>query len=337
MRHPAQHRTSNGRQLPRFSLGVLCSVVLALATPAAYAQHGGGGRFGGAAGGFSRGGMGTGRRSGGTYLPSVPAAASFFQLPGPVIESKPVVYRIGRARVQAQFKHRLYLGYGFWPVYGWASSWESGCLSDSGENCDGAEYNDSEAENPVLPTRATISLNSILVIYLRDGSGYGATDYWITDGMLHLVTTYDIEKSFVFEQIDWQRTVDDNAARGVYFKLSYSPSKQRRTPAIAPTCPAPSRQETTGSFRSGAGGQARLFGAAVSTTEQGLKVTLVQAGSPAAQVGINPGDVVLRIDCQQVHSVEDMESAIAANTSGAPWVSYLIKGAWLSEQQLKVR
>lgn len=336
MEHPAEHRPSTDLPLRRFSLGVLCSVVFALATPAAYAQHGSG-RFGGEAGRSNRGVMSSGRPSGGTSPRSVPAGASFFQMSGSAIESKPGVYRIGRVRVQAQLKHRLYLGYGFWPLYGWAPSWESGCISDSGGDCYVAEYDDSEAENPVFPTRAEISLNSILVIYLRDGSGYGATDYWITDGMLHFVTTYDVEKSFVFEEIDWQRTVDDNAARGVYFKLSYSPSKQRRATAIAPTCPAPSSQEAMGSLPSGAGGQARLFGAAVSTTEQGLKVTFVQAGSPAAQVGINPGDVVLRVDCRQVHSVEDIESAIAANTSGAPWVSYLIKGAWLSEQQIKMR
>ena len=75
------------------------------------------------------------------------------------------------------------------------------------------------------------------MIYLRDGSGYGVSDYWIADGMLHFVTTYDSEKSVVLADVDWQRTVDDNAARGVYFKLSYAPSKQRLTPTIAPTCP----------------------------------------------------------------------------------------------------
>jgi membrane-associated protease RseP (regulator of RpoE activity) len=178
----------------------------------------------------------------------------------------------------------------------------------------------------------------VLVVYLRDGSGYGVTDYWVADGMLLFVTTYDSEKSVAFEDVDWQRTVDENATRGVYFKLSYSPSKQRRTPAIAPTCPAYSRENAgAGSSRRPVSDEIGPFGAAVAATDQGLRVTFVRAGSPAAQVGINPGDVVLRIDCQQVHSSADIESAIAANISGAPWVSYLIKGAWLSGQQIQPR
>lgn len=93
----------------------------------------------------------------------------------------------------------------------------------------------------------------------------------------------------------------------------------------------------TGPSRPKGDGEVGLLGAAVSAAGQGVKVTFVRAGSPAAQVGINTGDVVLRIDCQEVHSGSDVESAIAANTSGTLWVNYLIKGAWLSEQQIKVR
>ncbi len=342
MRHLAQRRESNGPQLSEISFGIICAIAVALATPAAYAQRGGGGHFGGAAGHFSRGGTGSSRPSAGAHLPSAPGAypqipAYRFQIPTPIIEGKPAGSRIGGPRLQLQFRHRIYLGYGFWPLYGWVSSWESDCVPYSGWDCYGSTYSETGAEAPAQPTPTKIPLNSVLVIYLRDGSGYGVSDHWIADGMLHFVTTYDSEKSVVFEDVDWQRTVDDNANRGVYFKLSYSPSKQRRPPTIAPTCPASSSEKArTGSSRPAAGGEVGLFGAAVSATDQGVKVTFVRAGSPAAQVGISPGDVVLRIDCQQVHSSGDIESAIAANTSGTPWVSYLIKGAWLSEQQIKV-
>jgi hypothetical protein len=176
------------------------------------------------------------------------------------------------------------------------------------------------------------------VIYLRNGTGYGVTDYWVADGKLNFVTTYNSEKSVVLEDVDWQRTVDDNAARGLYFTLRYAPSKLRYKPSIAPACQSSSSAKTrTGSLPSAFGGEAQSFGATVSSTNQGSKVTVVRAGSPAAQLGISPGDVVLRIDCQTVHSGSDIESAIASNPTGTPWVRYLIKGAWLSEQQIKVR
>lgn len=281
MRHPARRYESNSPQLPKISFGIICAIVIALAAPAAYAQRGGGGHFGGAAGHFTR-------PFGGPRLRSIPRA------------------------------------------YGWISSWGPDCFPYSGFDCYGNEYSDTEVEEPAQA--------SVLVIYLRDGSGYGVIDYWIADSVLHFVTTYGSEKSAVFGDVDWQRTVDENATRGIYFKLSSSPSKQRRTATIAPACSASSSEKTgTGSSSPAGGDEAKLFGAAVSATDQGVKVTSVRAGSPAAQVGINPGDVVLRIDCLQVHSGGDIESAIATNTSGTLWVSYLIKGAWLSEQQINVR
>jgi hypothetical protein len=334
MKHATQHRKSSGPRFTRISFGILCAIALAL-TPAAFAQRGGGGRLGGAAGHFTRGGMGSGRPRVGAY-PHIPV--SWFQTPIPIVEGKSVGSRIGGPRFQVQFERRFYRGYGFWPLYGWFPSWAPDCAPYPGRDCYGNDYSDAEAEESDVPATGGIQLNSVLVVYLRDGSGYGVNDYWVADGALHFVTTYDSEKSVAFEDIDWQRTVDENATRGVYFKLSYSPSKQRREPAIAPTCPASSSDNAgTGASRPLASGKAGSFGAAVAATDQGLRVTLVRAGSPAAQVGIHPGDVLLRIDCQPLHSSGDIESAIAANASGAPWVTYLIKGAWLSEQQIKLR
>lgn len=333
MKHPAQHRESGGSRLPNISFGVICAIALAL-TPAGLAQRGGGGHFGATSGHFARGGMGSGRPPAGAY-PHIPVSS--IQTPIAIIESKSVASKIGGPRLQVQFGRRFYRGYGLWPLYGWIPSWAPDCAPYSGGDCYGNQ-SDTEAEEPGVRASGEIRLNSVLVVYLRDGSGYGVTDYWVADGMLLFVTTYDSEKSVAFEDVDWQRTVDENATRGVYFKLSYSPSKQRRTPAIAPTCPAYSRENAgAGSSRRPVSDEIGPFGAAVAATDQGLRVTFVRAGSPAAQVGINPGDVVLRIDCQQVHSSADIESAIAANISGAPWVSYLIKGAWLSGQQIQPR
>lgn len=332
MRHPAQLVVLNCLRLRKTSFAVVCAIAVFLTTPATYGQRGAGGHLGGHAGGRSSIGARS-RPSRGAPRAGFPdeyrrVPSSHFEMP----------ITIGGPRLRLQFYRRSYLGYGFWPLYGWASSWAPDCAPYSGWDCYGNDYDAADTgEPPGLPP-SEIGLNSVLVIYLRDGSGYGASDYWVGDGKLNFVTVYNSEKAVAFESVDWQRTVDDNAARGIYFTLRYSPSKQRYKPSIAPVCQASSSAKAhIDSSPSVFGSEAQSFGVTVSPTDQGPKVTFVRPGSPAAQVGINPGDVLLRIDCQTVHSGSDIESAIAANTTGTPWVSYLIGGAWLSEQQITVR
>jgi hypothetical protein len=91
------------------------------------------------------------------------------------------------------------------------------------------------------------------------------------------------------------------------------------------------------SARTASSSEAVLLGVAGYETDDGLKVTSVRAGSPAAQIGIKLGDSVSRIDGRQVHSGHDIEAAIAANASGTVRVSYLIQGTWLTEREIKVR
>ncbi|HWO31957.1 MAG TPA: hypothetical protein VNO32_24440 [Candidatus Acidoferrum sp.] len=59
----------------------------------------------------------------------------------------------------------------------------------------------------------------ITLLQLRDGSMYGLTDYWVADGELHYRTTYGGENSLPFERIDFEKTVQLNADRGVPFVL----------------------------------------------------------------------------------------------------------------------
>jgi hypothetical protein len=59
----------------------------------------------------------------------------------------------------------------------------------------------------------------ITLLQLRDGSMYGLTDYWISDGVLHYTTTYGGQNSLPFERIDLQKTVQLNANRDVPFVL----------------------------------------------------------------------------------------------------------------------
>ena len=64
-------------------------------------------------------------------------------------------------------------------------------------------------------------------IYLKDGTSYGVTDYWLAGGSLHYVTNYGGENSIAVERLDLQRTVDENAALGVNFILSNQPSPRQ--------------------------------------------------------------------------------------------------------------
>lgn len=61
------------------------------------------------------------------------------------------------------------------------------------------------------------------LLYLADGTNYAVTNYWLAGGLLHYVTSYGAEDAVPVGQIDLQRTVDANTARGVQFTLRPAP------------------------------------------------------------------------------------------------------------------
>jgi len=86
-------------------------------------------------------------------------------------------------------------------------------------------WQDSEApDSAVDRADARAASKPAASIYLRDGSSYGVTDYWLTGGELHYITNYGGENSIPADRLDLQRTVDENAALGVNFILSNQPS-----------------------------------------------------------------------------------------------------------------
>jgi hypothetical protein len=88
------------------------------------------------------------------------------------------------------------------------------------------------------------------VLILRDGSSYAVSDYWLAAGKLHYVTSYGGENSIDVNQLDLQRTVNENALRGVTFTLrpapdSNAPASQHpplMPPANTQPAPAPNPQ-----------------------------------------------------------------------------------------------
>ena len=92
-----------------------------------------------------------------------------------------------------------------------------------------------------------------VLVYLKDGTMYTASDYWLVDNKLHYLTSYSTESIVDMDEVDLQRTVDENAKRGVTFTLKPS----RNGPAAAPapdSSPAPKPNGTgTASSDPGAG------------------------------------------------------------------------------------
>jgi len=229
------------------------------------------------------------------------------------------------------YSQRYGYGYG-WPLIGWAGVFPSAYCDAWGE-CDESAYSYSEPEENIA--------GPVLVLYLRDGSGYGVTDYWLANGMLNFETTYGAEKSIPLDQLDVQRTVDQNAANGVYFTLSPSrtkPMPKHTSVPPGPACDSAAADEgNTSRLQPNGGGESETLGLGGSAGGAGLQVAEVRTGSIAAKAGIAPGDVVVKIDCQSVRSIRDIDAAFRANQSGTVWVSYLIKGTWLREEQLQIR
>ena len=122
------------------------------------------------------------------------------------------------------------------PLYGPAfgsSTWFEGGTAPESTMQSSAEPNPayppthSEAKNetPHSCGSATSSPNGmkaehpITLLQLRDGSMYGLTDYCLEDGELHYTTTYGGQDSVPFERIDFAKTAQLNADRGVPFVL----------------------------------------------------------------------------------------------------------------------
>lgn len=82
---------------------------------------------------------------------------------------------------------------------------------DSGPRAD-------EATAPASAASPTPGADST-VLFFKDGTIYGVTDYWLEGGRLHYVTTYGGANAIELDALDMQRTVDENAKHGVTFAL----------------------------------------------------------------------------------------------------------------------
>jgi hypothetical protein len=121
--------------------------------------------------------------------------------------------------------------------------------SNSGTNSGTGYTNNNPMTGNVAASTPTV------LLYMKDGTTYPASDYWIADGKLHYNVDYSGESATDINDLDLQRTVDENAKRGVRFTLkphpnTYTPdSDTTRVPPNVPTnvitpAPTPAPAET---------------------------------------------------------------------------------------------
>ena len=154
----------------------------------------------------------------------------------------------------------------------------------------------------------------------------GGVDYNVTQHIAVRVAQVDYLMTRHLNEFDVAHQNNLRVSAGVVFKFgggTWSTARSPRRPAN-PEASAPITE-------------AILLGVTGSEHEDGVHVTSVRSGSPAARAGIQPGDTIATVDGQHVRNNHDIEAAIATNTSGTVKVGLLIKGAWLSEREVKIR
>jgi hypothetical protein len=143
-----------------------------------------------------------------------------------------------------------YYPYPYWGGYGYSGYDDSGSYSSdmsynnnvgaysADNNTTSADqfaqsdlpYTDQGTDNPNPVTGNVAATTPTVLIYLTDGTAYAASDYWLADGKLHFTVNYAGQNSIDMNQVDLQRTVNENAKRGVRFSLKANPDTSSATP-----------------------------------------------------------------------------------------------------------
>jgi hypothetical protein len=129
---------------------------------------------------------------------------------------------------------------GFWPSCGAFSNLDYGCGAvPAYENTLGYDrltpapvYSEPQFEIQNPPITYYAGENSQFVdLFLKDGTVYNVTDYWLVNGELHFKMLADhgtkvVEQTIDFDRLDLQRTIDVNTDRGFRFVLRNEPLEQ---------------------------------------------------------------------------------------------------------------
>jgi hypothetical protein len=140
-------------------------------------------------------------------------------------------------------------GYGIGGGYGYYGGGFSGGYSADMSYDSPDDWAPSQEPNPTLFAAPadngsgqgdnTTAQKPYAIIYMKDGSSYAVTDYWLANGKLHYVTSYGGENAIDQSQLDLQRTVDQNAANGTNFILRPEPANPPTASPVPPALDSP--------------------------------------------------------------------------------------------------
>ena len=182
------------------------------------------------------------RFSGGSYPASL--GASYFRFRGRPIRPRPVLPIV---------PFPVFFGgpfFGYWPGYGFNSLWWPSCAPFWGWRfgCTAAPYAPyygygfggyispyvppyiapPEYAPPPSYSYSGEEGRERPQLYLKDGTVYNVTDYWLVNGEIHFKTleeggTKSVEHVIPFEDLDLQQTIDVNTRMGFRFVLRNAP------------------------------------------------------------------------------------------------------------------
>jgi hypothetical protein len=78
------------------------------------------------------------------------------------------------------------------------------------------------------PRDAKVDMPALL--YMKDGSVFAASDYWVENGNLHYVLSTGAEKMVDLDQVDIKRTIAENVDLGTQVTFKPRPSHSQPSP-----------------------------------------------------------------------------------------------------------
>jgi hypothetical protein len=145
------------------------------------------------------------------------------------------------------------LGWGFnsfwWPTCGPYWGWQFGCNALPFYEYGPGNYGYPPTyEYPLYPYRE--EGRDLPQLYLKDGTVYNVTDYWLVDGQIHFTMleeggTKSVEYVIGFDELDLQKTIDVATKRGFRFVLRNEPVDQylRDRPDLTPPVAPPPKNK----------------------------------------------------------------------------------------------
>ncbi|MGB6876240.1 MAG: hypothetical protein WBD87_09425 [Candidatus Acidiferrales bacterium] len=133
------------------------------------------------------------------------------------------------------------LGYDYGNGYFYSPAEEPPPPWNADEDTAPAEFPTYSVEYPFLPAPLPppvpysgvgqgTAAQPVVKLVLKDGTVFGVNYYWLADGRLNYITTYNIQTSIPLDDLDLQKTVDLNYKLGITFTLTPQPPTSPQPP-----------------------------------------------------------------------------------------------------------